>query len=330
MNHNQFWALIDAANEKVSHRDHDALIREIRQALIQCSVSDLMDWERIRMEYHNEAYRHDLWAVSAALGAHHTDDGFVDFRCWLISCGRKVYMAAMADPDSLADVDTEGEDLSFGDFGYVADNAYREKVPFPAGLDSRLQDLWLLTNMKDHHLSKEAREELLDEIPYRKEIHACWTENELPELFPRIWAKRHGEDPRAESDGAPGDQGAPADDEAMARLADDIDAVYGYVYQGSNVEVYAFHRTPENIAFFIGSHPEADRMVLTDLMDRFIMNTIGNFIDQCPDKVLLEQVKKVLIPIQLGEKEPGDFFCPAQDDLEAYAEMRLEVEDEEQ
>lgn len=325
MNHNQFWTIIDSANQEVSHQDHNALFQKVKQALVRYSAEDIMDWERIRMEYHNEAYRFDLWAASAALGAHYTDDGFADFRCWLISCGREVYMAAMADPDSLANVDIEGEDLCFGDFGAVADCAYQEKVPFPAEIEEQEQDLWLLTNMHGHELSQNIRADLLAELPHRKDISSRWTENDLPELFPRIWGKHHFEASQTEPAET---QEAAADNEAMAKLVDNLEVVYGYVYQGSEVEVYVFHRSPENMAYFIGCHPEADRMVLTDPLDRFIMNTMGNFIDQCPDKILLEQVKKVLIPIQLGAEEAGEFFCPTLDALETYAENRLEAEDD--
>ena len=43
----------------------------------------------------------------------------MDFRAWLIAQGREVYLAALADPDSLADVEPYGG-CQFESFSYVA------------------------------------------------------------------------------------------------------------------------------------------------------------------------------------------------------------------
>ena len=54
-----------------------------------------------------------------------SDDGFIDFRAWLIAQGREVYFAALADPDSLADVVPYG-DCRFEQLSYVGDYAYEQ------------------------------------------------------------------------------------------------------------------------------------------------------------------------------------------------------------
>ena len=94
--------------------------------------------------------------------------------------------------------------------------------------------------------------------------------------------------------------------------------VYGYVEQDGNYEEYMFQKTPENIANFIGSRPMAKSITLTDPLDRLILNTFGNFINQCPDKQLLEEVRQYLLPIQYGEAEPKPFFCPTMEEVEEY------------
>ena len=53
---------------------------------------------------------------------------------------------------------------------------------------------------------------------------------------------------------------------------------------------------------------DASEIAVTDTMDRLILNTAGRFIDRCPDQGLLERVKKVLIPIQMGKAEAQPFF----------------------
>ena len=94
--------------------------------------------------------------------------------------------------------------------------------------------------------------------------------------------------------------------------------IYGYVEQDDGYEEYMFQKTPENIASFIGSRPMAKSITLTDPLDRLILNTFGNFINQCPDKQLLEDVKQHLLPIQYGEVEPKPFFCPTMEEVEEY------------
>jgi len=54
-----------------------------------------------------------------------SDDGFIDFRAWLIAQGRDVYLSALADPDSLAGVIPYG-DCCFETLSYVGDYAYEQ------------------------------------------------------------------------------------------------------------------------------------------------------------------------------------------------------------
>ena len=50
------------------------------------------------------AYRRDLWRVAELANGGASDDGFYYFRLWLVGMGKGVFEAALADPDSLADV----------------------------------------------------------------------------------------------------------------------------------------------------------------------------------------------------------------------------------
>lgn len=60
--------------------------------------------------------------------------------------------------------------------------------------------------------------------------------------------------------------------------------------------------TPEHIANFLGAHQfDAEKIILTDMPDRLILNTIGGFIDQCPDQDLCRQIISLLAPIQMAE-----------------------------
>jgi len=95
------------------------------------------------------------------------------------------------------------------------------------------------------------------------------------------------------------------------------DLVVGYVYGYDGTrQVFYFENSPANIANFIMLHSEnTDKIVLTDQLDRLILNTFGEFINSCPDQAFLEEVKKELVPMQLGEKEPSEILYASEDEF---------------
>jgi hypothetical protein len=68
--------------------------------------------------------------AATLIGGGCSSDGFVDFRRWLISAGSGVYALAIADADTLADVEFGGvggeEDCFFESFGYISQTVYEE------------------------------------------------------------------------------------------------------------------------------------------------------------------------------------------------------------
>lgn len=70
-------------------------------------------------------------------------------------------------------------------------------------------------------------------------------------------------------------------------------------------QTFYFEKSPANIANFIMLHQEnTDQIILTDMADHLILNTLGKFINRCPDKIFLQEVLKKLEPMQTGGKEP--------------------------
>lgn len=108
----------------------------------------------------------------------------------------------------------------------------------------------------------------------------------------------------------------------IEELMMDDTAVYAYVRQGDEQSEYVFSGSPENMASFIGSHGMADEIIITDALDRHILNTFGCFIDRCSDPALLEKIKEKLIPIQMGNASPQEVFCPTIDEVEAVYEEK--------
>ena len=114
-------------------------------------------------------------------------------------------------------------------------------------------------------------------------------------------------------------------------------AGYAYIYPLSgNRQEYVFDMTPEHIANFLGAHQfDAEKIVLTDMLDRLILNTIGGFIDQCPDQDLCRQIIPLLASIQTGETEAKEIrmvtmdcffdFCFYEVEMATTAEYGMEL-----
>ncbi|QDT38618.1 DUF4240 domain-containing protein [Stratiformator vulcanicus] len=130
MTNELFWDMI-AKSKSASDGDMDAQAEELRRQLSHLSAEEIVDFERVFGEYADRAYRWDLWGAAYIIGGGCSDDGFTDFRSWLISMGRVVYEEAIANPDSLAEInlgpDAE-EDTFFEEFAYIACEAYENKT----------------------------------------------------------------------------------------------------------------------------------------------------------------------------------------------------------
>lgn len=100
---------------------------------------------------------------------------------------------------------------------------------------------------------------------------------------------------------------------------------YLYPFDGGRQE-YVFDMTPEHIANFLGAHQfDAEKIILTDMLDRLILNTIGGFIDQCPDQELCRQIIPLLAPIQMGETEAKEIPIVTMEAFDEYGRLEDEM-----
>ena len=162
------------------------------------------------------------------MGAHSSDDGFMDFRSWLISQGRDVYMSALKAPESLVSVDTDGQELNFEDYAYVPYRAYAERRAYEemsvgdilasyiewsaseqqkqndpaAGEKARPQkstDFFMQTamlgkydlydEMEQRELPDDILRSLKEDIPQRGDIEDGWQYEDLPKIMPKLSQK---------------------------------------------------------------------------------------------------------------------------------------------
>ena len=133
MDDDRFWAFIGAARDAAGD-DVDDRVTGLEQVLLAHHADEVAEFRQKYDEMLARSYRRDLWGAAYVMLGGCSDDGFRYFRDWLISEGEAVFEAALADPDSLADV-AQDEDFELESFGYVAAEVYEQltDAPLPSG-----------------------------------------------------------------------------------------------------------------------------------------------------------------------------------------------------
>lgn len=180
----QFWRLIDAARETAG--GWKSMLEPLIESLSRLEEPDIIRFKQIYDAYLDLAYKEKLWAAAAVMHNGCSDDGFTDFRAWLIAQGKDVYLNALADPDSLADLETVqafgrevaalkhmpndgyNEAASFECMTYAASDAYERKF----GKDA---DLYKPLGASD--LTDREKADIAGEITYAADSDKPWTEH---------------------------------------------------------------------------------------------------------------------------------------------------------
>ena len=165
MNADQFWQIIETVHTK-SGGNMDRKCELLKEELSALGKEDLCDFIDHFDTADAGAYTWLLWAAAYVMRSGCSDDKFSDFRATLISQGRRVYERALADPDSLVDLDLGNEvDVCYEGFQYVKYDVAKAK---------------------------------LGEIPKckvsfpDKPTGTDWEDDSLPELLPKLSAKYEG------------------------------------------------------------------------------------------------------------------------------------------
>jgi len=125
MNKDTFWSLIGQAQGHWRH-DPDEAGWWLMEQLASMGPKQAKTFDTIARVYMDLAYQYGLWTAALVMDRGGTsDDGFLDFRQWLVSQGKDVYMAALKDPDSLADAPPY-YDWQFDPLPLMGDYAYEK------------------------------------------------------------------------------------------------------------------------------------------------------------------------------------------------------------
>ena len=118
-----FWTLIAQAKDSWGGA-HEAAAYWLAERLLEMGPEQTLNFHGILHGYMNLAYQYGLWNAAILIledGCY--GDKFEDFRAWLIYQGKETYLAALKDPDSLADI-PDHENCRFMALPYVGDMAY--------------------------------------------------------------------------------------------------------------------------------------------------------------------------------------------------------------
>jgi hypothetical protein len=142
-----FWAIVESARARCGG-DWTEVSDLVVESLAALPLGDIADFAQIHDGLEWQAYREDLWAACVLInGGFGSDDTFLYFRDWLLVQGRAVWEAALADPDSLAEVPTARAITATGDdfadceeFLYVASQAWERLTGDEDGLEDELDE----------------------------------------------------------------------------------------------------------------------------------------------------------------------------------------------
>jgi hypothetical protein len=166
VNRDRFWQLVDNA-------DGDA--EELVEVLLDTSPEEIVGFEVELDALLDESNRWELWAAAYLINGGASEDAFDYFRGWLLLQGRTVWDAALADPDSLADVvDPQDGDLDEEDVLHAAADAYER-------LTGDEEGFWVAV---------EAATATAEENPDRPtgEFFPFDDDARMAALLPRLWA----------------------------------------------------------------------------------------------------------------------------------------------
>lgn len=123
-----FWQLIDASR-RAADGDPEQQMEALKEQLATLPEKEIVAFDRLFTEFWVRAYTWELWGAAYIMGAGCSDDGFMDFRGWLVAKGEAVYRAALLDPESLAESVTDADgDGQIEGFQYVAADAWAERT----------------------------------------------------------------------------------------------------------------------------------------------------------------------------------------------------------
>lgn len=174
MNKDKFWQLIDTMREGCNSTDE--MYRKIFHILEQLPAKEVEEFHQYVYCYEEAANKIRLMqAANLTIGC--SDDGFIDFRRWLISQGKEVYLSVLKNPDNIADlaflVKDDFMDIPyFETLGYVGSTVYE-----------KLMDKQQTSN----NIPNTIKDAVIEDIQYHTRIDFKVDERDYLKSFPKLF-----------------------------------------------------------------------------------------------------------------------------------------------
>lgn len=174
MNKEKFWELIDESREACKDNMKD-MAKYLEERLSSLSLDEDKTFCGIYDTYHRAANKPGIISVAHLMNHEMlTDDGFTDFRNWLIAQGKEIYLGTMNNPEILAEGAGEPIDgwYEFELLGYVGTRVVEQKTG-----DYRQSIV---------QLPEEELKDILGEIKYGEYAEKDLSIDELRKAFPKF------------------------------------------------------------------------------------------------------------------------------------------------
>ena len=175
VNKDTFWELLAQAKARCG-QDLDASALWLEGELLRMGPEQALNFDNIMHGYSSLAYKYGLWTAASVMLDRCNDDGFTYFRNWLIAQGKDVYLAALKDPDSLADVPVYGGGR-FEPLDYLGASVYEQltgKDPYSSF---------------DRAAYEALEQDLARDIQYGEGIGYPYTWSETADYLPKLCGK---------------------------------------------------------------------------------------------------------------------------------------------
>lgn len=132
MNVEQFWRIVESSRRGFDPTRTDGNMEQqlgdLSLLLLKLPPEEVVDFRNHLLERMDAAFHWDLWGAAYIIAGGCSDDGFVDFRAWLTSMGRRTFEDALLNAESLVDVAVAPgvEDVFFEAFPNVPAQVYEE------------------------------------------------------------------------------------------------------------------------------------------------------------------------------------------------------------
>ncbi|MFT3701709.1 MAG: DUF4240 domain-containing protein [Agriterribacter sp.] len=177
MDQKEFWKIIDYSFFE-SNGNQQQQENLLIQKLVAYTPEQIIEFEKIFRRYVIEADDFKIVGAEKIIEGVVTDDGYLYFRCWLIAQGEHTFKETLKLPDNLAgNVDKDGY-TQFEELMYVADKAYMQKTGKKQEDQTFPRDVAYKSGL-DYDFG----------APPTKGNK--WTPDQLPGLYPKLWAKFH-------------------------------------------------------------------------------------------------------------------------------------------